>query len=122
MLLQVVLPDGSNVTVSVVNGSASVNWTIPEDFHAGNYTVNLTYNGNENYKPSENTSNAEVVALDTVVSAGNVSGKPGETVTVDISVVDENGNFVRDGNVTVVLPDGSNVTVSVVDGCTCKDG
>ena len=31
-------------------------------------------------------------------------------------LVDENGNFVRDGNVTVVLPDGSNVTVGVVNG------
>ena len=53
----------------------------------------MTYNGNDDYNPSNGSSNAEVVALDTVVSAGNVSGKPGETVTVDISVVDENGNF-----------------------------
>ena len=39
----VVLPDGSNVTVGVVNGSASVNWTVPEDFRAGRkqYTFKL---------------------------------------------------------------------------------
>ena len=46
--------------------------TVPEDFRAGNYSVNLTYNGNDDYNPSNGSSNAEVVALDTVVSAGNV--------------------------------------------------
>ena len=30
-------------------------------------------------------------------------------------IMDEDGNFVRDGNVTVVLPDGSNVTVGAMN-------
>jgi len=117
----VVLPDGTSVTVPVVNGSASVDWTVPSDFAAGNYTVDANYNGNDDYNPSENSTEAVISALDTTTVVDPVSGKPGETVPVNVTVTDENGNPVRDGNVTVVLPDGTSVTVTVVNGSASVD-
>ena len=54
------LPDGTNVTVSVVNGVANADWNIPNGFTINNYTVNVTYNGNEYFESSTNKSKAEV--------------------------------------------------------------
>ncbi|MDO5842345.1 MAG: DUF11 domain-containing protein, partial [Methanobrevibacter ruminantium] len=110
-----------NQTVPVVDGSASVDWTVPSDFAAGNYTVNVTYNGNGVYSPSENSTDANISALNTTTVADPVVGKPGATVPVDVTVVDENGKPVVSGNVTVALPDGTNQTVPVVDGSASVD-
>lgn len=58
--MTVVLPDGTNQTVDVINGGANVTWTVPKDFEAGNFTVDITYNGNGNYTGSNNKSNVEI--------------------------------------------------------------
>ncbi|MDO5842344.1 MAG: hypothetical protein Q4Q24_03675, partial [Methanobrevibacter ruminantium] len=110
------LPDGTNVTVSVVNGVANADWNIPNGFTINNYTVNVTYNGNEYFESSTNKSKAEVLPLNTSINGTNAVGKPGETVTIDITVIDENGNSVNNGTVTVELPDGTSKNITVVDG------
>ncbi|WP_303346560.1 Ig-like domain repeat protein, partial [Methanobrevibacter sp.] len=112
----VVLPDGKSQNVYIFNGQANVYWTIPENFKAGNYAVNIAYTGNNNYHGSSTKSYVKVLALDTVVSAVDVSGKPGSAVVVEIAVVDENGNPVRDGSVTVMLPDDTIETAVVSNG------
>jgi len=114
--IAVVLPNGEYVTVAVNNGVAGVEWSIPVDYHAGEYSVVAEYLGNDKYNPSGDVGSLNVLALDTVTVVGDVSGKPGETVDVVISVSDENGNAVRDGPMDVVLPDGVTVSVDVVDG------
>nr|WP_292740667.1 Ig-like domain repeat protein [Methanobrevibacter sp.] len=82
--------DGKNYTVPVANGTATL---VVDDLKAGNYTVDVTYNGDDKYAPANETAKLEI------------SKKP-----VDLQVIDQ-GN----GTITVVVGDNAtgNVTVKV---------
>ncbi|WP_409199327.1 hypothetical protein [Methanobrevibacter sp. DSM 116169] len=112
----IILPDGSNVIVNVENGTFTYDWTIPNSFKPGIYDIVAYYNGNDKYEPSENQSKAYILKLNTVTSVDDITGKPGEGVIITGTVVDENGNLVKNGTVILTLPDGSKVSVPVIDG------
>ena len=72
---------------------------------AGNYTVDAVFYGNNNYFPSDNTTNFTVFKAASIidVSANNVSG--GERSTVDIHVDPEVAT--QNVNVTVYDSEGN---------------
>ena len=115
-LVNVILPDGSNKTIEVNDGKTSVNWTIPEDYSVGDYKVDINFLDNNFYINSTNMSFVKVLPLDTVTVISNVSGIPNDIVSIDVTVNDELGRPISEGDVILSLPDGTNKTVSIVDG------
>ncbi|WP_405269255.1 Ig-like domain repeat protein, partial [Methanobrevibacter sp.] len=100
--------DGKPYEANVSGGKAVV---IVPDLKAGNYTVDVTYNGDDKYKPSSNSTDLEVSPVQTdglkVIDQGN------GTVVV---VVPDNAT----GNVTVKV--GNNTyTAEVVNGTAVID-
>ncbi|WP_409199332.1 Ig-like domain repeat protein [Methanobrevibacter sp. DSM 116169] len=79
-----------------------------------NNTVNVA--SNETPTGSNATSNnTNVSKIETITTVNNVTGKPGDNVTINGTVTDEFDNPLN-GTVIITLPDGSNVTVNVTDG------
>ena len=111
----VVLPDGSNRTVLIVNGTGNTTWHVPANYTPGNYSVPAKFAGNETYLPSNGTGNIEVLPIPTHTVVGNVTTYPDTNVTVPINVTADDNKPVN-GNVTITFPDGSNQTVLIVNG------
>ncbi|WP_458403981.1 right-handed parallel beta-helix repeat-containing protein [Methanobrevibacter sp.] len=111
----VTLPDGSNQTVEIVNGSGNATWSVPDDFAVGSYDVAVDFAGEDDYFAKSDIGTVNVVAIPTVTVVENVEGKAGQSVTVPVNVTADNG-VPFNGNVAVVLPDGSNQTVNIVNG------
>ena len=68
-----------------------------------------------NYDNNKDSTNVTVTQEPTYISVGNVTAKPGDNVTIPINVT-TGDNVPFNGNVTVILPDGSNQTVEIVNG------
>lgn len=59
--------------------------------------------------------NVTVIQVPTHISVGNVTARPGDDVAIPVNVTaDDDVPF--SGNITVVLPDGSNQTVEIIKG------
>ncbi|MDL2246261.1 Ig-like domain repeat protein [Methanobrevibacter sp. OttesenSCG-928-K11] len=113
-VVNVTLPDGKNVNVNVVDGEFNYDWTIPYGL-VGKKNISADFEGDKNYLPSNDTGIATINKLETEIISGDITGKPGQTVTINGIVVDENGNLVN-GTINIILPDGTSVNVDVVDG------
>lgn len=74
------LPDGSSQEVPVVNGKTNVTWNVPKDYDKGNYSVNLTYKGNNHYNDADNVSIIKITEakIDLELVKGNYSLKAGD--------------------------------------------
>uniref|UniRef100_UPI00388F9DE8 hypothetical protein n=1 Tax=Methanobrevibacter sp. TaxID=66852 RepID=UPI00388F9DE8 len=113
--ITVILPDGSNQTVVIVNGTGNVNWTVPDDFEEGDYPVNASFEGDIKYLPSNGTGVVTVEKIPTHTTVGNVTAHPGDNVTIPVNVTADDG-IPFNGNVTVTLPDGTTQTVEIING------
>ncbi|MGN0105218.1 hypothetical protein, partial [Methanobrevibacter ruminantium] len=94
--------------------------TIDKDYLlAGEYTVTLTTQVDANHTVANNTSKITVnrlsIIIETTTTISDASGKPGETVTLDVEVTTEDGTPFN-GDVVITCPDGKKVTVTVKDG------
>ncbi|WP_458456142.1 hypothetical protein [Methanobrevibacter sp.] len=113
--ITVTLPNGSAENVEVIDGSGEVVWYVPEDY-GGNYSVSADYSGNEIYLPSYATGIVNVIPKISIdISVSNETAYPDSDVTVTINVTAEDGKPFN-GEVTVIMPDGSTQTVEIVDG------
>lgn len=109
-------------TVDVEDGQAvfkDVKLENPGDF---NYKVEyngFSYNhhdeGINDYLPSEAESKLHILALNTSVSNGSATGKPGGKVSVEFTVTDQNNNPVANGTLTVTV-EGTPYTAEVKEG------
>lgn len=108
------MPDGSNQTVEIINGTGNTTWIVPDDYE-GDYNYTVEYGGNETYLPSNSTGVISVVKVPVKIIVGNVTAYPGENVTIPIEVIPEDGS-VFNGNVTVRLPDGTTKVVEIING------
>ncbi|MDO5849708.1 MAG: hypothetical protein Q4P14_00710 [Methanobacteriaceae archaeon] len=109
----VVYPNGTEVLMDVVNDTIIID--IPYGFENGT-TLDIKYPGDDRYNPSANNTTVFLDKLNVIIDIPEVHGIAGEKVSIDITVVDENGVPVNNANLTVVLPDGSNVTVPIING------
>ncbi|MDL2271337.1 Ig-like domain repeat protein, partial [Methanobrevibacter sp. OttesenSCG-928-I08] len=114
-VVNLTLPDGSVVEVNVTNGKFSYSWLIPMNSTIGENNISADYEGDDLYNPSNGTGIVNITKINTITTVDDVEGKPGDTVLITGTVTDEFGNPI-DGTVSLTLPDGTVVTVSVVDG------
>lgn len=111
----VTLPDGSNKTVAIVNGTGEFTWTIPDDYN-GTYSYTVSYPGNESFLASNATGTIDVIPKAHVdISVANITAYPGENVSVPVEFTADDGQPVN-ANVTITLDDGSTQTVEIIDG------
>lgn len=103
--------NGTSYNVNLTNGTATL---ILPDLNSGKYNVTVRYNGDNNYRPSSNTSTFTVSKIDTslVVSVDNVT-YPGDAV---VDVVLSGADGVKLSGVVVVTVGGADYNVNVVDG------
>ncbi|CEL23705.1 beta strand repeat-containing protein [Methanobacterium formicicum] len=87
-------------TVDVINGLATINWTIPTTWNTGTYNIIADYSGSANYLASINTTNLTVNPTPTNVTVDPVNGHAGQTITINTHITDSNSNPVKDGKVT----------------------
>jgi hypothetical protein len=67
--------------VNVINGIATLNWTIPANWNTGNYIINAIYNGTEtNYADSTNTNTLTVDQTPTTITVKNATVLDNQTV------------------------------------------
>ena len=111
----ITLPDGTEKTVEIINGTGTTTWTIPDDYVPGDYPDNATFDGRHPYLPSNGTGIVTVLPIPTEVTIGNVTAYPGENVTIPINVTTLDG-VPFNGDVAVVMPDNSTQIVSIVNG------
>ena len=100
--------DGKTYTdVPVVNGTAQI---IVPGLPADNYTVNVTYSGDDNYLPSQNTTSFEVKKVDPTINVDAPTITVGEDGIITVTLPED-----ATGTVTIEI-DGINYTAPVKDG------
>lgn len=65
--------------------------------------------------PSNGNGTITVIKIPVDIIVGNVTGRPGDDVTIPIDVVPRDGS-VFNGNVTVELPDGTIKVIEIING------
>ena len=100
--------NGVNRTVNIIDGKATLN---VGNLSVANYPVEVTYNGDNNYKVSKNTTSFNVTQAVPKIDI-NVPGdlKIGDNVTIVASLPKD-----VTGNVTLSI-DGKNISVAIKDG------
>ena len=111
----ITLPDGTNKTVEIINGTGETTWFVPEDYSPDKYNDTVRFAGDDKYLPSSGTGTITVVKVPVDIIVGNVTAKPGDDVTIPIKVVPRDGS-VFNGEVTVELPDGTIKVVKIING------
>ncbi|OQD58829.1 adhesin-like protein, partial [Methanobrevibacter arboriphilus JCM 13429 = DSM 1125] len=97
-----VIIDGENFNVTTAeNGSWNINYT---PTYAGEFTINLTWEGNENYTSFNNNTNFNVTKLATYSSI-DLSGdfRVGKTTVISGVLLDEEGNKIADIELEITI-------------------
>ena len=104
---------------ALTDGSVEINVT---GLAVGEYNVNATYNGDENYISSDISGSFEVVQATPEVNIGTANITYGENETVVVAVEAVEGGDVPTGNVTVVVTDSEGVVVVTFTEEALTDG
>ena len=100
----------------ILNGTVGPDGSIPVDqLPVGNYTVVWTTVVDANHTSATNTSKITVNPIPTHVGVGNVTAHPGDNIIIPINVTADDG-LPFNGNVTVILPDGTVKVVEIING------
>lgn len=111
----ITLPDGSNKTAEIINGTGSTTWFVPYDYTPDKYPDNVKFAGDDKYLPSEGNGTITVIKVPVEIVVGDVIAHPGEEVTIPIDVIPRDGSLFN-GKVTVELPDGTVKIIDIVNG------
>ena len=115
---------GSPATASVVNGSASVNYTLPAGTAGGSYVIQVSYGGDNNLTASSDSTQSLIVnpaGTNSLVSNASTAFSSGvQTVTLNVSVL-SGGGTVNEGTETFTILQGATtigtpITVNVANG------
>ena len=113
--VNVTFPDGTSKIVDITNATGNTTWKIPESYVPGDYPDHANYTGNETYLPSNGTGIVKVLPIPTNTTVGNVTGYPGQEVTIPVNVTADDGKPFN-GKVNVTLPDGDIKEVTITNG------
>ncbi|WP_303235655.1 beta strand repeat-containing protein [Methanosphaera cuniculi] len=95
--------DGGAVNSTVVNGIASISYTIPSSFSAKNYTITAVYSNN-NYNRVESTVNLTIIKSNAKTQLSPISTVHGENTTLNITLYDQKGRqIIRDNKLAVKI-------------------
>lgn len=116
--------NGKVIYAKIVDGVASVEYTVPEDLKGQNFTITAVYAGSANYVKSQNTSTLFIKDDEAAIEFENepVTAKVGQTVTFTVKVTGDatkvvfklNGKSLKDAN-------GKVIYAKVVDGIATID-
>ena len=102
--------------VEITNGHGTYDYQVPDSAKDGeSYIVTASSEQTDQYEAAEGTGYVDVIQYKTTTTISDASGKPGETVTLDVEVTTEDGTPFN-GDVVITCPDGKKVTVTVKDG------
>lgn len=104
--------NGTNYTAPIVNGTVTFENI---DLPAGNHTGVITYLGDDMYNPSRAAVNVDISKVNTNISADPVNGNPSDKINVTVNVIDDGGNPVLNGTVTLII-DGVEYSAEVQNG------
>jgi len=113
--VNVTFPDGTSKIVDIVNGTGSTVWKIPETYEPGDYPDKANFTGRYPYLPSSGPGYVRVIPIPTNTEIGNVTGTPGQNVTIPVNVTTDDGEPFN-GTVNVTLPDGTTHEVNITNG------
>ena len=113
--VNVTFPDGTSKIVDIVNGTGSTVWKIPETYEPGDYPDKANFTGRYPYLPSHGPGYVRVIPIPTNTEIGNVTGTPGQNVTIPVNVTTDDGEPFN-GTVNVTLPDGTTHEVNITNG------
>ncbi|AWX32223.1 Ig-like domain-containing protein [Methanosphaera sp. BMS] len=116
--------NGKVIYAKVVDGVASVEYTVPEDLAGQNYTITAVYAGSAGFAKVQNTSTLLIKDDEASIEFENepVTAKVGQTVTFTVKVTGDatkvvfkiNGKSLKDAN-------GKVIYAKVVDGIATVD-
>ena len=102
--------------VEITNGHGTYDYPVPDSAKDGeSFIVTASSEQTDQYEAAEGTGYIDVIQYNTTTTISDASGKPGETVTLDVEVTTEDGTPFN-GDVVITCPDGKKVTVTVKDG------
>lgn len=83
----------SQIKVQVVNGVATLNWTIPSSWNSGVYTLDAYYDGTGTiYGDSGASGKLTVLLIPTQITSEDVTGEVGDKVAIKAHLQDKYGN------------------------------
>ncbi|MCQ2961008.1 MAG: DUF11 domain-containing protein, partial [archaeon] len=102
--------------VEITNGHGTYDYPVPDSAKDGeSFVVTASSEQTDQYEAAEGTGYIDVIQYSTTTTISDASGKPGETVTLDVTVTTEDGTPFN-GDVVITCPDGKKVTVTIKDG------
>ena len=110
--------NGVNIgIVNVIDGIATLNWTIPTNWNTGNYIINVLYDGTEtNYANSTNTNTLTIDQTPTTITVDSIHNYPGQNVALTSHILDYYGNLISKGQVNYTVNEVNVGTVNVING------
>ena len=104
-------------TATVINGIATLSWTIPNNWNVGNYTITATYDGTgTNYVNSTNSSTLTIDQTPTTITVDPIHNYPSQSVNLTAHVNDYYNNPVNGGQVNYTVNNIDAGTATVING------
>jgi hypothetical protein len=98
---------GSSVTVNVVSGAASANYTLPAGVSAGNYVIKAVYNGTSNFAGSTDSSHSLSVSTPGQLQFSSATFTANESDASATITVTRTGGFFGAASVTFATGGGT---------------
>ena len=107
--------DGNLLYATISNGVATLKYTVPKSWYGKNLTIGAVYKENNLYNSSKaDTTNVTITTGKVVLKIANQSShENGENTQFVVTVLDENGNNIKDGQVLIKI---NGVTIKDANG------
>ena len=100
--------EGTEYSANVTEGKVTFDIVLPD--MPGEYLYDVTYSGTDYYYPSVGQLNLTVQKVDVIVTLPEVINYTGAVVDIVVDVVDEYGNLVNEGTVTLTIDWGTKLS------------
>ncbi|MDO5851334.1 MAG: hypothetical protein Q4Q23_02480 [Methanobacteriaceae archaeon] len=109
--------------ISILNGTAIYQYTIPNDFSTKNYTITAIYAGNNKYEQSRTNATLIIIKLNATVQLSNITAYAGQNIILTANITDLNKKIINTGEVlfkingnTLKYTNGTSIKVQVING------
>ncbi|MBO7719630.1 MAG: Ig-like domain repeat protein [Methanosphaera sp.] len=105
----VTLPNGTNVTAPVVNGTA----VVPLNTTPGSTPINITYNGTDEYNKQSTKATVTTLKINTTIPINTIKTvSVGDKVNITGKLLDSNNKAIPNANITVKVNNKSYTTTT----------
>ncbi len=102
--------------VNTTNGTFNYEYTVPTNYATKDYTITYVYSENDQYARAELNRTLEVSKSKVIFKSSNVNALPGETINLNATVKDVNGNDINSGVVSIKINSKTLGQVNVTNG------